>query len=617
MQFFSCLTAIFALQVSSTFRSVASFTTSSSRFSFHATPTGGSRISSETSTDIERNTNYVRHTPSTIKRTTRLYLDGEGMAGKTFNKHLLGDILRALQPSYLSQMKKSINGNLRGPQTLNIESLLEFVDGDSPPPSWEDLEKQLTSQQNANEKMFRERLGQGLEHSPLATKRVFSKDPKDEEPWVTFYRDSASWCPYCQKVWIALEEKQIPYQVVKVDMNCYAGGSKPSDFLQIQPSGSLPCAVIHKKSLGTLDGDIAIAQSDDILAAIDELEASSKNVPSLLPKDTEGIDYMKFLCDDGRNSLERRLYAEWMWYLTGKRKPVEYRERFEAILDEVDTVLSNSPGPFFMGGKDISMADIKFIPFVERQAASLLYFKGFHLRNKSKWPNIVQWLEAMETRPSYRVTKSDAYTHSRSLPPQLGSGCTFYEGCAEMRDAVDAYILPSNEMPSSESMQWRESGWEGYYKDAKMAKREAAERIIFNHDKICKFAARGAGTPGLPAAAAELADPKAEYNELAQRSVDVFLRYAIGLLLAGYDIRAQNGIKRSLSIARGALGEGGETSIQATIDSLDYLRQRIGVPRDMSYPAAQEFRQVLLELSTFIMEESRLESKQSENTVIA
>ena len=41
-------------------------------------------------------------------------------------------------------------------------------------------------------------------------------------------RDSAAWCPYCQKVWLQLEEKQIPYVIEKINMRCY--GDKPAAY---------------------------------------------------------------------------------------------------------------------------------------------------------------------------------------------------------------------------------------------------------------------------------------------------------------------------------------------------------------------------------------------------
>jgi len=38
---------------------------------------------------------------------------------------------------------------------------------------------------------------------------------------VTLYRDHAAWCPYCQKVWMMLEEKQIPYKIECINMRSY------------------------------------------------------------------------------------------------------------------------------------------------------------------------------------------------------------------------------------------------------------------------------------------------------------------------------------------------------------------------------------------------------------
>lgn len=577
----------------------------------------------------------IANTNGYRRLSSQLFLDGEGMAGKTFNKHLLGDILRALQPSYLSQVQTSIKSNLQGPRNLNLDPFAEFLssgDANVLPKSREELQNILMKQQTKEELEFRSLLEQGLVHSPLATHRVFPNVKNDVS--ITFYRDSAAWCPYCCKVWCALEETQIPYKVVKVAMNCYAGSSKPAEFLRIQPSGSLPCAVIHREG----KQDEVIAQSDDILTAIDSLAKSrAKNVnvesppvasfnpfaaksassppkrfDALLPTDEKEMEYVKFLCDDGRNSLERRLYAEWMWYLTGKRRPVEYRERFETILDEVNETLGNTKGVYFLES-GFSMVDIKFIPFVERQVASLLYFKGFDLReNRDRWPNILNWLEAMEQRESYKMTKSDVYTHSRALPPQLSTGCTFYPGCEESRDAVDAYCLPtgvvSEESDVVQSRQWREKGWDQYYakspeENLKAAKREAAERILNNFDNIVKFASRAAGTMGFPASAAELADPNAVPNQDATIAVDAFLRNTIEILLVKNESEKSLILGKKVRRAGEKLAEGGDDTLRAIMECLDYLRLRIGVPRDMSAPAGQILRETLLEVSETLLEE--------------
>ena len=75
---------------------------------------------------------------------------------------------------------------------------------------------------------------------------------------VTLYRDHHAWCPYCQKIWLWLEFKRIPYRIRKVTMRCY--GSKEPWFLAKVPSGMLPAL--------ELDGQI-ITESDVILLALE------------------------------------------------------------------------------------------------------------------------------------------------------------------------------------------------------------------------------------------------------------------------------------------------------------------------------------------------------------
>ena len=52
--------------------------------------------------------------------------------------------------------------------------------------------------------------------------------------------------------------------------------------------------------------------------------------------------------------------------------------------------------------------------------ASLSYYKGFNLRKN--YPFIDRWLTLLENLSVYRGTQGDFHTHSHDLPPQMG-GC--------------------------------------------------------------------------------------------------------------------------------------------------------------------------------------------------
>ena len=52
-----------------------------------------------------------------------------------------------------------------------------------------------------------------------ATLRLFGQPESSVR--VTLFRDHHAWCPYCQKVWLWLEFRRIPYRIRKVTMRCY------------------------------------------------------------------------------------------------------------------------------------------------------------------------------------------------------------------------------------------------------------------------------------------------------------------------------------------------------------------------------------------------------------
>ena len=226
--------------------------------------------------------------------------------------------------------------------------------------------------------------------------RLFGRS--ESEVRVTLYRDNHAWCPYCQKIWLWLEEKQILYRVEKVTMFCY--GEKESWYKRKVPSGMLPAV--------ELDGRI-ITESDDILIALEQVYAPlglSMKHPTVLPL----------------RQLERRLFREWcMWLCSpprSARQEQESRSRFTNMAAKVEAALGATPSPYFL--EDFGTVDVIFTPYVERMNASLYYYKGYSLREEH--PRLADWFAAMESRPTYRGTQSDFHTHAHDLPPQMG-GC--------------------------------------------------------------------------------------------------------------------------------------------------------------------------------------------------
>mmetsp|Transcript_51871 Transcript_51871/g.103223 ORF Transcript_51871/g.103223 Transcript_51871/m.103223 type:complete len:385 (-) Transcript_51871:542-1696(-) len=288
-------------------------------------------------------------------------------------------------------------------------------------PTWDAL---TTAWQNAateEERRFRTDLesGRAERACALASKRLFSL-PDGEEPRVTLYRDTAAWCPYCEKVWLALEEKRVPYTVEKVNMNCY--GEKPAWFWAMQPSGGIPVAKVDSQ---------VIRESNDIIMAIESAFPDRALLPDAETNPKQAARVRPLL------SLERELFSAWFRWLTSSMSDGAQRLNFEDLLRRVDGELGIAGGPYFLGG-ELSLVDCMFAPFLERMAASCAYYKGLTLRRNPEWPRIEEWFLAMESRPSYRHIQSDFYTHVHDLPPQVGR-CQNVQG-SELRRQYAAVI---------------------------------------------------------------------------------------------------------------------------------------------------------------------------------
>ncbi len=289
---------------------------------------------------------------------------------------------------------------------------------------------------------------------------------------VTLYRDNHAWCPYCQKVWLWLEEKQVPYRIEKVTMFCY--GEKEAWYKRKVPSGMLPAL--------ELDGRM-ITESDDILLVLEQafgpLQWGMKD-SAVVPL----------------RQLERLLFRAWcMWLCQPARSPAaDHRagEQFVGMVQRVEQALASTPGPFFL--PEFSTADVVFVPYVERMNASLYYYKGYSLREEN--PRLRDWFDGLESRSTYRGTQSDFHTHVHDLPPQMG-------GCYE------------NDLPQTRHNQAQVDlgPWFGLpdvaYPEPATSRLEALTRMVKHRDNIIKV------------------------NPAAKEVIDLALRCALTYLMTG------------------------------------------------------------------------------------
>ncbi len=271
----------------------------------------------------------------------------------------------------------------------------------------------------------------------------------EAEVRVTLYRDHHAWCPYCQKVWLWLEEKRIPYRITKVTMFCY--GQKEAWYLQKVPSGMLPALA--------LDGRL-ITESDDILIALEETFEPlgiSLQSPVAMPL----------------RQLERLLFRAWCTWLCqpslSMAQEQANQQQFQRVVDRVEQVLTATPGAYFLD--DFSAIDVIFAPYLERMHASLYYYKGYGLREQN--PALSAWFDAMESRSTYRGTQSDFHTHAHDLPPQMG-GCW------------------ANDSPVTQANQIRvdQGPWLGLpdacYPEPATSRREALHRVLKHRVNIMR-----------------------------------------------------------------------------------------------------------------------------------
>ncbi|MFB2880977.1 glutathione S-transferase family protein [Floridanema aerugineum] len=145
--------------------------------------------------------------------------------------------------------------------------------------TWNELLE--TARKNTSARRVR-RPGQTPSTAPIPSS--LHKLPPDTAPPVLLYRDTNSWCPFCERVWFALEEKEIPFETEFIDLS-----NKPKWYTDLVPTTLVPAAKI--------EGNL-VYESKDILLALEE---RFKDKP-LLPENPEENAIAKQWIEDAETS---------------------------------------------------------------------------------------------------------------------------------------------------------------------------------------------------------------------------------------------------------------------------------------------------------------------------
>ncbi|CAK9018269.1 Protein IN2-1 homolog B (Glutathione S-transferase GSTZ5) [Durusdinium trenchii] len=276
----------------------------------------------------------------------------------------------------------------------------------------------------------------------------------DDLNGLVLFRERNGWCPYSERVWLALEAKGLDYTTVLVDnygsRAAWIGGQTP----QLQwPSG---------KRQG---------ESLDIIKALD---VEFPDMPKLWPNSavTELVNAFRSTFPKQTRPSSR---AAFLFSWNG---PI-FRSEFEATLDKTEDLLANHGGPFFHG-EQISAADCAWAPFLERYAAQLpCLHRGLWPYDPSHWPRLGAWYEAMDAKfPAYSARIRGDEVSWRKVLAQAGYG--------------NAGVPPDLVEEDAEHPQPSVGAWATYAANrphvAPTPHEEVANRIVRNREALAKDA---------------------------------------------------------------------------------------------------------------------------------
>ncbi|KAI0025466.1 hypothetical protein F4780DRAFT_333199 [Xylariomycetidae sp. FL0641] len=204
---------------------------------------------------------------------------------------------------------------------------------------------------------------------------------------------AASFCPFSQRVWIALEAKGMQYQYCETDPFM-----RPTQLLEANPRGLVPAI---------REGEWASGESTIIL---EYLEDHDQGVP-LFPTDPRLKANCRLWIDHINSKIVPAFFA--LVRATELQRQTECVERLRGDVAAL-VQAADERGPYFLGG-DLCLVDIHIAPFVLRMSRLLRQYRSWQDPVLgTRWQH---WANALEQNPHILATTSlrDLYVDTFDL----------------------------------------------------------------------------------------------------------------------------------------------------------------------------------------------------------
>jgi GST-like protein len=189
--------------------------------------------------------------------------------------------------------------------------------------------------------------------------------------------------PNVVKVFIALEELELPYIVHPVDV--FAGRQFDAEFLELNPNAKVPVIVDHEGPGGK---PYTVFESGAILLYLGE--KTLRLLPTDMAARYEVIQWMMVQMT-GVGPMCGQL-VHFIRFAPGGNEYARsrYATQVHKLFQVIDARLGAVP---FLGGSHYSIADIATFPWLRN--ADLLIGPA-----KAKYPNVLRWVDAIAARPA-------------------------------------------------------------------------------------------------------------------------------------------------------------------------------------------------------------------------